>query len=88
LVPVLVAAGWWRHVVRKVPLRYDATLWSIIFPLGMYAVAGIYLGRADRLPVVETVGRAELWVAMAAWVVTLAAMLAHVLRTVFLRRVD
>ena len=52
LIPVLVAAGWWRHVVRRVPLRYDATLWSIVFPLGMYAVAGIYLGRADDLPVV------------------------------------
>ena len=53
LIPVLVAAGWWRHVRRRVPLRYEATLWSIIFPLGMYAVAGIYLGRADDLPVDE-----------------------------------
>jgi tellurite resistance protein TehA-like permease len=88
LIPVLVAAGWWRHVTRKVPLRYDATLWSIIFPLGMYAVAGIYLGKADRLPLVETVGRAELWVATAAWAVTLVAMVAHVLRTVFLPRAD
>ena len=53
LIPVLVAAGWWRHVIHRVPLRYEATLWSIVFPLGMYAVAGIYLGRADHLPVVE-----------------------------------
>jgi tellurite resistance protein TehA-like permease len=83
LIPVLVAAGWWRHVRRKVPLRYDATLWSIIFPLGMYAVAGIYLGRADHLPVVETVGRVELWVAFAAWLLVLLAMVLHVLRTVF-----
>jgi tellurite resistance protein TehA-like permease len=83
LIPVLVAAGWWRHVRRKVPLRYDATLWSIIFPLGMYAVAGIYLGRADHLPVVEAVGRVELWVAFAAWLLVLLAMALHVLRTVF-----
>ena len=46
LIPVLFAAGWWRHVRRRVPLRYEATLWSIIFPLGMYGVAGIYLGRS------------------------------------------
>jgi len=83
LIPVLAAAGWWRHVRRKVPLRYDATLWSIIFPLGMYAVAGIYLGRADHLPVVETVGRVELWVAFAAWLLVLVTMVAHVVRTVF-----
>ncbi|HET6166906.1 MAG TPA: tellurite resistance/C4-dicarboxylate transporter family protein [Marmoricola sp.] len=82
LIPVLVAAGWWRHVSRHVPLRYDATLWSIIFPLGMYAVAGIYLGHADELPLVENVGRAELWVAFAACVAVLTSMVVHVARTV------
>jgi tellurite resistance protein TehA-like permease len=82
LIPVLVGAGWWRHVVRKVPLRYEATLWSIIFPLGMYAVAGIYLGDADDLPVVGLVGRVELWVALAAWTVVAVAMVRHVARTV------
>jgi tellurite resistance protein TehA-like permease len=86
LIPVLVAAGWWRHIVRRVPLRYEATMWSIIFPLGMYAVAGIYLGQADRLPLVRLVGRLELWVAFAAWVVVFAAMTWHVTRTVFLAR--
>jgi tellurite resistance protein TehA-like permease len=84
LIPVLVAAGWWRHVRRRIPLRYEATLWSIIFPLGMYAVAGIYLGRADHLPVVEAIGRSELWLAFAAWLAVLAAMTAHVVRTVLL----
>ncbi len=82
LFPVLIAAGWWRHVARKVPLRYEATLWSIIFPLGMYAVAGIYLGQADNLPIVGLVGRVELWVALAAWVVVAVAMTRHVVRTV------
>jgi tellurite resistance protein TehA-like permease len=82
LFPVLVAAGWWRHVRRHVALRYEATLWSIIFPLGMYAVAGIYLGRADDLPVVESVGRLELWVAFVACVLVFLAMLVHVTRTV------
>lgn len=84
LIPVLVAAGWWRHVARRVPLRYEATLWSIIFPLGMYAVAGIYLGRADRLPVVSAIGRIELWVAFAAWAAVLVAMSVHLARTVFM----
>ena len=84
LIPVLVAAGWWRHVIRRVPLRYEATLWSVIFPLGMYAVAGIYLGEADRLPVVAAIGSAELWVALGAFAVVMAAMLDHLVRTVVL----
>lgn len=82
LIPVLVAAGWWRHVRRGVPLVYEATLWSIVFPLGMYGVAGIYLGHADRLPTVEAIGSAELWVAFAAWLVVIVAMALHVLNTV------
>lgn len=74
LIPVLAAAGWWRHVLRRVPLRYEPTMWSIIFPLGMYAVASISLGRADRLPIVESIGDAWLWVAVAAWAVVFVAM--------------
>jgi len=84
LFPVLVAAGWWRHVIKKVPLRYEATLWSIIFPLGMYAVAGIYLGDADDLPLVGRIGSLELWLAFAAWLLTFVAMLRHLVRTVAL----
>jgi tellurite resistance protein TehA-like permease len=84
LIPVLVAAGWWRHRVHRVPLAYEATLWSVVFPLGMYAVAGIYLGRADDLPIVGAIGSAELWVAFAAWALVLIAMVVHLVRTVAL----
>jgi tellurite resistance protein TehA-like permease len=84
LIPPLVAAGVWRHVVHRVPLRYEASLWSIVFPLGMYAVAGYYLGQADRLPIVKAIGTGEGWVALAAWAITFAAMLRHL--AVTLRR--
>jgi tellurite resistance protein TehA-like permease len=86
LIPVLVAAGVWRHFLRRVPLRYEATLWSIVFPLGMYAVAGIYLGQADQLPIVTGIGRAELWVAFTAWLLVFAAMLRHLHLTVVRQR--
>ncbi|HKU03245.1 MAG TPA: tellurite resistance/C4-dicarboxylate transporter family protein [Arthrobacter sp.] len=81
LFPVLLAAGWWRHIVHRVPLSYEPGLWSVIFPLGMYAVAGIYLGRADQLPLVAAIGRAELWLAVAAFLATFAAMLWHLWAT-------
>jgi tellurite resistance protein TehA-like permease len=81
LIVPLVAAGVWRHAVHRVPLRYEATLWSIVFPLGMYGVAGQYLGVADRLPAVEWIGRHEMWVALAAWALVFAAMLVHLGRT-------
>ena len=81
LIPVLVAAGWWRHVKNRVPLRYEATLWSIVFPLGMYGVAAYYLGQADHLPIVAAIGHTEIWVALGAWILTFVAMVVHLLRT-------
>ncbi|HEX7353956.1 MAG TPA: tellurite resistance/C4-dicarboxylate transporter family protein [Mycobacteriales bacterium] len=86
LIPVLVAAGWWRHVVHRIPLRYETTWWSIVFPLGMYGVAGHYLGTADDLPVVRAIGENESWAAAAVWALAFAAMLWHLVRTLLLRR--
>lgn len=86
LIPALVAAGWWRHRVHRVPLRYESSLWSVVFPLGMYAVASIYLGRADGLPIVGLVGAAWLWVALGAWAVVFTAMLVHLVRRLLLGR--
>ncbi len=80
LIPVLVAMGWWRHVVRRLPLRYTPTLWSIIFPFGMYAVCSMSLGRTDQLPVVEWVGTHWLWVAVASWGLVFVAMLVTIVR--------
>lgn len=83
LIPMLLGAGVWRHLVHRVPLRYVPTLWSIVFPLGMFAVASINLGRVDRLPVVEAIGDAALAVAAAVWLLVFVAMLwnaARVLR--------
>jgi tellurite resistance protein TehA-like permease len=58
-----------------VPLTYEPTWWSIVFPLDMYAVAGMYLGRADDLLIVEWIGRAWLRGALTARTLVLLAML-------------
>ncbi|WP_448810870.1 tellurite resistance/C4-dicarboxylate transporter family protein [Agromyces bauzanensis] len=80
LVPALLLIGWWRHIRRRVPLTYDPAYWSMVFPLGMYSVAGMYLGAADRLPIVGAVGAAFLWVAVLAWVVVFIATAMSILR--------
>ncbi|MFK5282431.1 hypothetical protein ACI3PL_23005, partial [Lacticaseibacillus paracasei] len=74
LIPVLVAAGWWRHARRRIPLHYEPTLWSVVFPLGMYGVASFYLGDADSLPLVHALGAAWLWLALAVWAAVFLAM--------------
>ncbi|MEZ5211982.1 tellurite resistance/C4-dicarboxylate transporter family protein [Gordonia sp. (in: high G+C Gram-positive bacteria)] len=82
LIPPLIAAGYWKHVRRRVPLRYEATLWSIIFPLGMYGVGSRFLGEIDHLPMVHAIGVGESWFALAAWLATFVAMVVHGWRTV------
>lgn len=85
LIPPLIAAGVWRHVVHRIPLRYEAPLWSMVFPLGMYAAGGRYLGQADALPIVRGIGSGETWVALVVWTITFGAMLVHIARTIALR---
>lgn len=61
LFPILIAETWWRYWHHRVPWRYDEALWSMVFPLGMYAVAAIDLGRVEHLPIVEHIGSVESW---------------------------
>jgi tellurite resistance protein TehA-like permease len=78
LIPVLVAAGWWRHRTHRVPLRYEPSLWSMVFPMGMYVVAAAYLSEADHLPLVGLVGDVGIWFAFAVWALVFLAMLASI----------
>ncbi len=80
LIPGLIGIGIWRHLIHRIPLRYEAALWSMVFPLGMYAVAGIYLGRADNLPIVGWIGGHFLWVALAVWAIVFIAMIVNIVR--------
>lgn len=75
LIPLLVALGVWRHLVRRVPLRYDSALWSIVFSVGMYGVASTQLGHATGTPWLAALGGGEAWVALAVWLAVFAAML-------------
>jgi len=77
LLPVLVAAGWWRHVVHRVPLAYEPALWTMVFPLAMYALASMTLGESDGLAWITRLGKAELWLAAVVWAVTFGAMCHH-----------
>ena len=83
LIPPLLAAGYWRHVHHKVPLRYEGAMWSVVFPLGMYGVGARFLGEADHLPIVRNIGAVEVWIALTVWTITFVAMLWHLWQTVF-----
>lgn len=72
LIPVILAAGWWRHMHHRVPLDNTVMLWSVVFPLGMYDVASTLMAQDHGLPVAQVIGNAGVWLALAAWVLTIA----------------
>ena len=84
LIPMLLGAGVWRHLVHRVPLHYVPTLWSMVFPMGMFAVASISMGRADALPAVETIGHIALVIAAFVWCIVFLAMLLRIAQTLWM----
>ncbi len=88
LIPALVFAGWWRHVQHRIPLGYSASLWSMVFPAGMYAVASMYLGEADSIPIAAWIGAQWYWVALAVWTIVFTAMVISFVRSIGGHTVD
>ena len=75
LIPLLVIFGVWRHVIRRYPLAYAPTYWSLVFPLGMYAVATYRLSLASDFRPIELFSEVMVWFALAAWLATMAGLL-------------
>ena len=69
-IPLLLLLGLWKHGVRGAPLNYTPMLWSLVFPLGMYAMASRKLSLAADLPPLKSLSEAMIWIALAAWTAT------------------
>ena len=69
-IPLLLVFGFWKHVVCKVPVTYTPMFWSLVFPVGMYAVASRRLSLAADFPLLHTVWGVIIWAALAAWTIT------------------
>ncbi len=79
-IPMLVILGVWRHVYRGFPLRYDPLYWGAVFPLGMYTVCTFRLAQAIDAPFLFAVPRAFVFVALAAWAITMIGLVRSLLR--------
>ena len=83
--PLMIAIGVWRHVVRRVPLRYHPSYWAMVFPLGMYGAATFRMRQAIDLDGLGWLPKVELGVALVAWAVVFVGLCHHL--TITIRRV-
>lgn len=72
--PLMIAIGVWRHVVRRVPLRYHPSYWSMVFPLGMYGAATYRMRAAIDLDALAWLPQVELAVSFTAWAITFVGL--------------
>ena len=66
-IPLLFILGFWRHVYRKFPLRYDPQYWGMVFPFGMYTVCTFQLSKAINFPSLLVIPRYFIYLALAGW---------------------
>jgi tellurite resistance protein TehA-like permease len=73
-VPLLFILGFWRHVYKRFPLRYDPQYWGLVFPLGMYTVCTFQLSKALDFEPLMIIPRYFVYLALAAWTAAAVGM--------------
>ena len=68
-IPLLLILGFWRHVYKRFPLKYDPQYWGMVFPFGMYTVCTFQLSKAINFPPLLVIPRYFIYLALAGWIV-------------------
>jgi tellurite resistance protein TehA-like permease len=74
LIPPLIALTAARFPRPLSRPRFSPLAWVVVFPLGMYAVAGLELGTVAGLPWMHRIGAVAVWPAAAVWVLVFSSM--------------
>lgn len=74
-IPLLIILGFWRHVYKRFPLRYDPQYWGMVFPLGMYTVCTFQLSKAITFEPLMFIPRVFIYAALAAWLAAFVGMI-------------
>ena len=79
-IPLLFILGFWRHVYKRFPLRYDPQYWGMVFPLGMYTVCSFQLAKAIEFAPLLVIPRYFIYLALVGWLAAFAGLIQSLLR--------
>ena len=79
-IPLLFALGFWRHVYKRFPLKYDPQYWGMVFPFGMYTVCTFQLSNAIGFPPLLVIPRYFVYLALAGWLATSIGLIGLLLK--------
>jgi tellurite resistance protein TehA-like permease len=79
-IPLLLVLGFWRHVYKRFPLRYDPQYWGMIFPFGMYTVCTFQLSKAINFATLMIIPKVFVYFALAGWAATFLGFVVVLLR--------
>jgi tellurite resistance protein TehA-like permease len=78
-IPLLLALGVWRHVIKRYPIRYEPRYWDIVFPLGMYTTSTLKLAQATGIAL-DPISKTLIYIVLAAWAITFIGLLRQIAR--------
>lgn len=79
-IPLLFLFGAWKHLVRRLPFKYEPIIWSMVFPLGMYTVAIERMGHVAEVPPMIWISGIMIVLALIAWACSLIGLFLKILR--------
>lgn len=86
-IPLLIALMLWRYLIRRDRLAYEPQFWGMVFPLGMYTTSTFQLSRALELPFLEAIPHVFIYLALLAWIATVAGLVLTIARALSADRV-
>jgi len=75
--PVVAVLRLWNHYTTRPAFAYSPSYWSMVFPLGMYTAATGKLAHSLPVAALQVVPQYFIYLALAAWVLTVGAMCYH-----------
>lgn len=69
-IPLLIILGIWKNIYKRIPIRYKAQYWGLVFPIGMYTVCTHRLADEVGIRFLSIIPTCFVYIALAAWLIT------------------